>query len=480
MYQKLEDILTKTSATKIVLSDGEHSYTGLELWQKAAAVAQFFLTQGVRVHDRVAVQLENCVEFVICYFAGILAGITIVPININLPQSDIDYILSVAKPVLLIKNKMQLADLPDASHCQIASTSDTLIAIFFTSGTTSRPKGVCHRTITMLENADAFNELTGLNSDTKMLHVLPMGYMAGFLNTILCPILSGGSVVLAPQLNAQQAINFWSFAIKQQINTIWLTPTMAAMLARVNRDPMVPRWTAKNLRHVFVGTAPLPLTTQKMFAETFGVACLESYGMTEVMLAASNTSALPRKTASVGRLLAHVCMQARDNNGNVLPTGQAGSLYIQSRFALQGYLNLPTQMFDHPLEDGWFATGDYGYVDEENNLFITGRIKDLIIRGGTNISPRAVEEALLLHDDIVEVAVVGQPHDFWGEEVVAFLLLQKNRIFNQSDVVHHCKRYLHPDAVPTIFKIVQDFPRASTGKIQTQQLRALLSIKELT
>lgn len=460
---------------KIAFIDGNKEITYQTLISQSINLAKRFKSQGLSSGDRIAVKLLNGIEFVYCYFACMLGGFTIIPINISLPDKDINYIVEVVKPKLLIENLEQLKTENELIFEQeIKLNFDNVFSIFFTSGTTSLPKGVCHTLGSMISNVLVFNELVGLTESTVTMHVLPMAYMAGFLNTILSPILAGGTVIIAPQFNAQQAIKFWQLAIENDVNTIWLTPTMVALLAKLNRDKSITEWTEKKLTNVFVGTAPLPKAVKQNFEQTFKTKCLESYGMTEILITASNSLKKEQKEYSVGLVLNKVQVEIRDKNGNLLPQENAGEVYVKSPFSLEGYIDKSQENTYCALKNGWFATGDYGYIDSDNYLFITGRIKDLIIHGGINVSPRAVEEFILSHPDVEDVSVIGQPHPFWGEVVVAFLIMKDGKEFKNNSIKEYCQKGLHSDAIPTIFKIVNEFPRSSTGKIQKYLLQEML------
>ena len=406
----------KSSKIAIVTDEEEISYQSL--FSQSVSLAIWFNSQGLNSGDRIAVKLPNSIEFIYCYFACMLGGFTIVPINTALPQNNIKYILDVAKPKLFIDSleTINLTKKPILNQ-KIKINNDNIFSIFFTSGTTNLPKGVCHSLESIIANVLEFNDLVGLNENTVMMHVLPMGYMAGFLNTILSPILAGGKVIVAHQFNAQQAMNFWEPAVKNNINTMWLTPTMAALLVKLNRDNNVTKWTEKNLNYVFIGTAPLRKTVREDFEKTFKTKCLESYGMTEILITASNVIENQQKESSVGLLVNKIEVEIRDKNGKSLHRKATGEIYVRSPFVLNGYIDTSQKSIYSPLKDGWFATGDYGYIDDDNYLFITGRIKDLIIRGGTNISPRAVEEIILAHPDIKDVAIIGKQNPFWEQEI---------------------------------------------------------------
>jgi acyl-CoA synthetase (AMP-forming)/AMP-acid ligase II len=204
--------------------------------------------------------------------------------------------------------------------------------------------------------------------------------------------------------------------------------------------------------------------------------------MTEILIAASNTTLSFKKNGSVGNLVEGVEVEVRDREGNAITRGETGALYVKTPFAFHGYLNKDISEINSPItDDGWFNTGDYGYLDESGSLFITGRLKDLIIHGGINISPASVENLLMEHPDIQEAVVIGKPHHFWGEEVVAFIKT-KNDI-NESETKSqeikesldkYCKENLELGAIPASYKLVKDFPRSSTGKVKKHLLREML------
>lgn len=468
-------ILQSQTSTNIAFITEDQEITYQTFIFESIYLATYFQSQGLNQGDRIVVNLPNSIEFVYCYFACMVGRFTIIPINSNLTKNDINYVLEIVKPKLFIDNPKQVKTGKNLiPEIEIEYDFSDVFSIFFTSGTTSLPKGVCHNLGAMIANTLAFNKLVGLNKNTVIMHVLPMGYMAGFLNTILSPVMAGGTVVISPQFNAQQAIDFWQPAIKNNANTIWLTPTMAALLARLNRDKNITKWTEDNLINVFIGTAPLPKTVKNNFEKTFKTKCLESYGMTEVLIVASNALERDSKDYSVGLLLNDTEVETRGENNEILPRQETGQIYVKSPFSLKGYIDGNNEKNYSPLNNGWFATGDYGYIDNDNYLFITGRIKDLIIHGGTNISPRAVEEIILAHPQIKDVSIIGKPHPFWGEEVVAFLIIEDNQEFNQNTMREYCRQNLQSDAVPTTFKIINDFPRSSTGKIQKHLLQEML------
>ncbi len=461
----------------------------------AAARLAALLGERVPAGARIAASLPNGIDLAIFYLACLHGGFSAVPVNPSLPPDIMSFITRASRATLLVADDTNLARIE--APCPILRVAgdgllagcrdhipgapsvdgDAILSITFTSGTVGRPKGVAHRVDAMLGNVQAFNSLAGLDATTRMLHVMPMCYMAGFLNTILSPLAAGGTVVLAPAFDAQRALAFWVPAMAEDVDTMWLTPTMAALLHRLSRGNEVPAWTRRTLRNVFVGTAPLSPATKAAFEERFGVECLESYGMTEVMLVSANSRLCDRQPASVGHLIDGVTVETRSADGTAQPPGTEGELWVATRWALEGYLTEENSEPASPLEDGWMPTGDIGRVDPDGHLYITGRLKDLIIVGGTNVSPRAIEEALLSRPGVVDAAVVGSPHPFWGEEPVAFLVLAGGLTLDavQAGLTAHCRSVLPTAAVPARMIALPAFPRNPTGKVLKHELARTLS-----
>jgi acyl-coenzyme A synthetase/AMP-(fatty) acid ligase len=307
---------------------------------------------------------------------------------------------------------------------------------FTTSGTTGTPKAVTHCLEAMLANAAAFNEAAGLDGSTRMYHCLPRAHMAGVLNTILCPTLAGGRVIFGPTFSAATAGRFWGNLLGSGANTIWITPTIAAMLLRLNRDDLVVTQSyGRRLRNVFCGTAPLPLETRWDWAGTFGIPLQDSYGTSEQML----VSVQSREDASIGN----------HDVGRPLP-------------------GMSVEIHDDEITVNGSATGDQGqWVRGGDRFTVTGRLKDLIIRGGINISPAAIEETVRKLPSVNDVAVVGQPHKVWGEMIAVFAEGPCSR----AVIDGHCRDALPKSHWPDRIEIVERLPRNEMGKVRKADLR---------
>ena len=448
------------------------SFSYGELHAQAAGVAAWLTARGCRAGDGVALRLANGWPFAVAYLACLLGQLRIIPVNPEHHPEDQAYILERTQPRVLLEDADFLAGLPAQPSTRPAFDypRGAVATVFFTSGTTGRPKGVCHTLDALVGNVAAFNASLGLDASTRLYHVLPMAYMAGFLNTLLSPWVAGGTVLLGPRFRPADVLRFWQRPLDWNANAPWLTPTLAAMLARMSRDPEAAHRVGASLRQVFCGTAPLPEATRRAFRSTFGCALQESYGMSEVLLVAAQTRAEAEQTSGVGHLLPGVLARFR-----AAPEQHAEELVIHTPWALTGYLL--EQGEGSPLrDDGGMPSGDLGTLND-TDLIITGRLKDLIIRGGLNVSPAAVEDTLLREAGVLEAAVVGLPHEFWGESIVACLVAEASVDTHVLELAlkARCARELGEGMRPDRYVWLDAVPRASTGKIKKNLLRESLA-----
>lgn len=443
-----------------------------ELYAHAAGITAWLAEQGCRVGDTVVLRLPNGWPFAVSYLACLIGCYRFVPVNPELSREDQAYIVSRTQPKMVVDDPHVLEELPAlATNGPAFVYPDEIVAaVFFTSGTTGKPKGVCHSLDTLVGNVLSFNAVLGINVSTRQYHVLPMAYMAGFLNTLLSPWVAGGVVLLGPRFQPADALHFWHRPMHWKANSIWLTPTLAAVLARMSRDPEVASRVGLNLKHIFCGTAPLSDSTRKSFYDVFGSPLQESYGMSEVLLVAAQTREEAARVTGVGRLLPGVSVSVR-----VMPDLCAEELVIHTPWTLKAYLLEDRELLPL-LSNGGMPSGDQGTI-EGNQLVITGRLKDLIIRGGLNVSPLAVEGVLLCEDGVEEATVVGLPHDFWGETIVACLVASDDAdtLKLQASLQARCARELGDGMRPDRYIWLNSLPRTSTGKIQRHVLRERLA-----
>ena len=496
----------------LIESMTHRSWTYGQLHDWALRAATLLKSEGIGKGDRVALVLANSAEFAAMYFGCLFLGAVAVPVNQALHPSDMSYILEHSgarlllfsrctrslvlqatekqpklrqlRVVLGMEQSFHPEDIEDTWHYDTATVDPSIepladvsdndaLLILFTSGTTGRPKGVVHAVRSEFGNAIAFNEAMQFSPSNRFLHIWPMAYSSGYLNTLMSPFMAGSSVVLAPAFTAQTILNFWRPVIEHAANTLWLSPTMMASLLRMDRDTAGHAYCRENVGTVCVGTAPLALKLKTDFETKYGVECLESYGLSELLIISANVPAHPRRADSVGRLLPGVDLATADDSGVLQASGAEGEILVRTAHSMVGYLNAETGKPDPLIPHAWFPTGDIGFIDSMGDVFITGRKKDLIIRGGQNLSPRAVREVLLHHPAVDDAVVIGLPHDFYGEEVAAALRLSTGLSLadEQSSILAHCRKHLAQASVPTKLKQFDEFPLGSTGKILNRVIK---------
>jgi long-chain acyl-CoA synthetase len=500
----------------LIESMTRRSWTFAEFFEWALRAATLLKSQGIKKGDRVALILANSAEFAAMYFGCLFIGAVAVPVNQALHPEDVSYVLKHSGAKLLLFSRCTRAlvlqateslsslkqvrvalgqevsfhpeDLDEVWSYDQATvdpdlvpfaglTDDDILLVLFTSGTTGRPKGVVHSIRSEFGNAVAFNEAMHFGPGNRFLHIWPMAYSSGYLNVLISPFMAGGSVVLSCAFTAQTVLSFWKPVIGHEANTLWLSPTMMASLLRLDRDGSGIDYCKKQIAAICVGTAPLSSKLKNDFEAKYGVECMESYGLSELLIISANTPSFPRLENSVGKPLGGVELATASEQGILQHSDQEGEILVRTPFKMIGYLAEETSRVEIQAADEWFPTGDIGFLQADGNVFITGRKKDLIIRGGQNLSPRAVRECLLNHPSILDAVVVGIPHDFYGEEVAAALKLDDGRALadEQSSILEHCRKHLAQAAVPTKLRQFDEFPVGSSGKVLDREIKRIFS-----
>jgi long-chain acyl-CoA synthetase len=497
----------------VFLVDAATSYeiTYGECHRQACALAANLRSRGVRKADRVAVMVPNCCELAVLYFACVYLGAVIVPINPALSKSDVQFILAGCQPALVVASiacadaikgfhanvvrlvtaQEVLNDSNEPAHIRISALVETsdflpletadgedLVVIMYTSGTSAKPKGLAHKLGRMFRNAAAFSTAQGIDEDSRFYLTLSMAYMGGFYNLLVLPFLCGASVVVDHVFDARSSLHFWDKATNNRVNTLWLAPTVLSILLRMDRGRTGEEFCRNSIRHTFVGFAPLPLKVKDEFEARYGVRLIENYGLSETLFVTARSRAIPAGTGYVGEALPAVELRIVEEHEEPVATGTDGEVQILTPDLMAGYLNAEARVseMDSSL---WFSTGDVGHLDDRGSLFITGRKKDIIIRGGVNISPAAIEEALMQVPGVADVVVVGIPHELYGEDIVAVLKLEPDVELDSvlDSIVTHAKRNLAQHQQPARYITIDEFPRTANGKVQKARIRELVAEK---
>jgi acyl-CoA synthetase (AMP-forming)/AMP-acid ligase II len=339
---------------------------------------------------------------------------------------------------------------------------DDIALVLHTSGTTARPKIVPLSQRNLVASAGNIIRSLALTDADRCLNVMPLFHIHGLIAALLSTLASGGSVVCTPGFDA-----FRFFAWINETKPTWYTavPTMHQLvLSRASRQADV---IARNkLRFVRSSSAALPPVVMEELEKTFGAPVIEAYGMTEAthQMAANPLPPAARKPGSVG-IGAGVEVGIMNDGGDILGQGLLGEIVIKGGNVTAGYENNPTAN-ESSFTEGWFRTGDQGYLDEEGYLFLTGRLKEIINRGGEKVSPREIDEVLLQHPAVAQAVAFAMPHERLGEEVAAAVVLFEGAKAEEKELREHAASHLADFKVPRTIVILQDIPKGATGKVQ--------------
>lgn len=345
-----------------------------------------------------------------------------------------------------------------------APRPDDLALLMYTSGTTGRPKGVMLTQANLVANASAIAAEHALTPADRVLGVLPLYHINAFAVTMLAPLASGGSVAMAPKFSAAR---FWSQAVDNGCTWINVVPTIVSYLLEGEK----PAADLSRLRFCRSASAALPPDHLRGFERKFGLGVIETMGLTETVAPSFSNPLGPaqRKLGAVGR--ASGC-EARiiDAELRPLPDGQTGELAIRGPNVMRGYYKNPEATAAAFTPDGWLRTGDLGHRDSDGFFFVTGRIKELIIKGGENIAPREIDEALLKHPAVLDAAAVGIPDTHYGQEILACVVLRQGMAASEDELRDFCEATLGRYKTPRRFRFMDDLPRGPSGKVQRLKL----------
>lgn len=480
------------------VSGREYTYGDIEKWSRKTAA--WLKAQGVQRGDRLALVLPNCPEYLFFHFAAVFLGVVLVPVNYKWSVGEMLPVFLNARPsftiaaegyrravqdaltartTLITVNVAQgqnLAAVPsffslieqieplDRASFVTPQGNDVLL-ISYTSGTTGVPKGVIILYRNIIQNGLLFNREMGIDAQNRFYCSLPFVYMGGWYNLMTIPFLAGATIVLMSDNGPMFFVHFWNDVIRYNANSLWLVPTIMAMLLRVNQEQEVRQYCRRHIRLAIVGTAPLLSGLKRAFERTFGVTLYENYGLSETCFLSLN-SPLYKYNKGVGKIFPFCQIEIMDEAGRPCPQGMEGEVVAQTPFCAPGYEGHTT---DNLFDGKVVHTGDIGFLDQDCYLFITGRKKDIIIKGGVNISPMEIENIISTHPAVEEVAVVGVPDVVGGEEVAAVVATRKTITPDEIRIL--CSSRLAHYKVPKYIIANLTLPRSVTGKIQKYNLR---------
>ena len=340
--------------------------------------------------------------------------------------------------------------------------------LMYTSGTTGTPKGVRLTHENLLHAAQSVSQWHALTPDDRVLSSLPIYHINGQSIATITPFYSGGSIVCAQKFSVSQ---WWPAVIKHRCTWINMVPTIIAYLLNASGEDGAP--SAEALRHVRFGrsaSAPLPPEQHRAFEERFGISVIEAMGMTEsASVVFCNPHDDRRRYGSPG-LPCGVQAKIVGSDGRPCADGEVGEICLSGPNVMRGYYKSPEETAKAFDAEGWLRTGDLGMRDADGFYFVTGRLKELIIKGGENIAPREIDEVLLQHPAVLDAACVGVPDPNYGQEILACLVLKEGKECSLDQIRSFCLDKLGKYKTPKEFHFVHDLPRGPSGKVQRLKL----------
>ena len=458
-----------------------------------------FNNMNINKSDTIAIVLDNGTKF-ITSFLSVISSCIAAPLNPNYSEREFEFYYSDLKPKALItdmgedhpsiiiakKRKIKLLSLKKklfVNASRVASknkkkrntiTVNDIALILHTSGTTSRPKMVALSHGNLLHSCKNITESLKINSKDKNIILMPSFHIHGIVASILAPLYVGGKIVALSKFNA---LSFYKSIEFHKPTWFTAVPTMMQGIldrAKYNRNII------KNNRLKFIrsSSASLPLNVLEKLEDTFKIPVIESYGMTEASHQMT-TNLLPpfkKKNGSVGVPIG-LKVKIIDNNFKTLNNGKVGEVVIKGRNVLKGYLANKIANKKSFIK-GWFRTGDLGYFDKEKRLYITGRIKEIINRGGEKISPNEVDSVFLTHPKVVKAISFSVKHAKLGEDIAIAIVLRKSTRCSATDLKEYASKKLAPFKIPKKIYFLETIPVGATGKIQRIGLAKKIGLEE--
>lgn len=459
-----------------------------ELWRRVDGFVAGLTEAGLGPGDRGLLISRNSLEYVVAYYGLIAAGVAVVPISNRSADLEVEYFAKDSQCSVIVADEQNLArgralavelgiEIIDADHVPgsrvgqvqppVDVADDDTVIVLYTSGTTGRPKGAELTHDNLIGSNAIFEEIFKLTPDDRMGHALPLFHVMGQITMMGTVLAVGAELTLFPRFKAETVLDELA---EREFSILAGVPTMWVSLVAARRAS--PAYGTSTLRFAGSGGAPLPHAVAKQIEEAFGCVVLTGYGLTEATgIGTCNVldDAAARDSGTVGKAVPTVEVAVFDDHGDRLPAGTVGEVCLRGPINMKGYWNRPDET-KQTFRGAWLRSGDLGHMDEDGYLWISGRSKEVIIRGGYNVYPKEIEEILHEINGIRLAAVIGVPDDLMGEEVAAVLEADPDEAPTVEQIVAHLERNLTPYKRPTLVSFVDALPLGATGKVQKRAI----------
>jgi long-chain acyl-CoA synthetase len=483
----------RPEAVYLVAPETGRTLTFAGLQRASRRFANHLAARGIRPGEKVALLMPNGFQTCRLFIGAMYAGYCVTPLNLLAQPSQLEYVLDhcdarivfaapdqvdrlnavlagMERPIEIVVCDVdadEFIDAPDtAEHLAPVGEEDDAL-MMYTSGTTGKPKGVLLPNRAVVAGGRFVTEAHRLTPRDRVMAVLPLYHINAQIVTATAPLVHGGSLVIPHRFSLS---SFWEQVAERRCTWINVVPTIISYLVN-GPDPKDRGLDVARVRFCRSASAPLPPSLHESFEQKFGIGVIETMGLTETAAPCFTNPLDPaeRKPGSPGRAFGN---EARivGRDGNALPPGRTGEIMVRGPNVMKGYYKNPEETAKTVTADGWLHTGDLGHMDEDGFVFVTGRIKELIIKGGENIAPREIDEALLKHPAVLEAAAVGIPDENYGQEIMACVVLRPGVRCSEEELRAFCRQELGAYKTPKVFRLLEELPKGPSGKVQRLKL----------
>jgi acyl-CoA synthetase (AMP-forming)/AMP-acid ligase II len=503
-------LFTKAARTypeRLAIAYGDYELTYRQANERINKLANALTNLGIKKGQNVAILLHNCPEFIETLFACFKVGIGTVPINFRLHPKECSFIIDNSEaiavvlgddfrdPLYALKSEMpklkyyicindplegmlcfeKLLNEQSSNFVDVDVERDDLAWLFYTSGTTGQPKGVMlthHVLMTMTMNF--FADMTPLGPDDVILHAAPLSHGSGLYSI---PNVAKGAANVTLHIKAFEPKTVFETIQRRKVTNMFMAP---AMIKRLVTSSEIDKYDLSSIKCIHYGGAPIYIEDLKEAVRKMGRVFVQLFGQAECPMTISylrkeehlleGTGEQMKRLTSAGIPRTDVEVKIFDENDNELPSGKMGEIVVRGEAMMKGYWRNPKATAE-TLRGGWVHTGDLGIMDERGYVYILDRAKDMIISGGENIYSREIEDIIIRHSAVHEVAVIGVPDETWGEAIKAIIALKPGQKATQEEIINFCKDYLGSYKKPKSVEFIDEIPKNPYGKVLKKELR---------
>ena len=465
-----------------------------QLQRESVNLCRFLAAEGLQSGDKVATYLHNGLQTAAIFLGTMYGGYVPVPLNLLAQGDHLGYMLEHSDAKLVFTTGDQAAPLAELARALYRPIAIIVIDVdaaslfleehlprtrvhepgerdpallMYTSGTTGKPKGCVLTHANVVSGALFVKAAHKLTERDRVLSSLPLYHINGQIVATVGPLVQGGSAVCPHRLSVSQ---FWDLLAEHRCTWFNVVPTIISYLASSTTLDDKPRDLSR-VRFGRSASAPLAPELHRAFEHKFGFSIIETFGMTETCAPCFSNplDKAKRKYGSVGKPVGNVAKVVRRGGSECLP-GQVGELMVKGDNVMHGYYKSVEDTATALEPGGWLHTGDLGYMDEDGDYFVTGRLKELIIKGGENIAPREIDDALFKHPAVLEAAAVGIPDRHYGQEILAGVVLKPGMQASETELRSFCEKELGRYKTPKVFCFLPELPKGPSGKVQRLKL----------